>query len=125
MFQVDPNTLYAIEKLERSIEGIVGIDTFLKNLGLKANRMFRGAVWGWEILDGSYRGVDFDIEFGYIRRIERLSSRRATVTLKDGRAYELSGSNDVDRNNKGIFVQLEDGSTVAIDWASFRGVEFR
>jgi hypothetical protein len=79
----------------------------------------------WEILDGDDGGVTFDVEFGQIRSIRALGSRSAEVTLLDGRTFELEGSNDVNDDNKGIFVTMGDGDTVLIHWRDFRAVEFR
>jgi hypothetical protein len=70
-------------------------------------------------------GVTFDVEFGQIRSIRALGSRSAEVTLLDGRTFELEGSNDVNDDNKGIFVTMGDGDTVLIHWRDFRAVEFR
>lgn len=60
--------------------------------------------WTSDYLDGNSDNVEFDVEFGNIRRIERTDDGLARVTLLDGRSYELSGSNDVDGDNRGIFV---------------------
>lgn len=78
----------------------------------------------WELLDGKYRGIDFEIEFGQIASIERKSSRGSIITLTDGREFQLRESNDVDDDNKGIFVTLEDGDEVEVDWYDFEKVEF-
>jgi len=84
----------------------------------------------WQFLDGVWRDVVFDIEFGHIDRIERSSSRSAFVTLLDGREFELEDSNDVDEDNKGIFVEVsgesgeEDGSWIRIGWDEFQAIRF-
>ncbi len=78
----------------------------------------------WEHLDGEDGGLDFDIEFGLIRSIARLSSRAARVTVADGRSFDLSGSTDVNENNRGVVVTLADGSMVLIDWDDFDRVDF-
>jgi hypothetical protein len=78
----------------------------------------------WEILDGNYRDVNFDIEFGFIKTIEKKSYRSSFVTIWDGRSFRLRGSNDVDEDNKGIFVTLSDGDEVEIEWEDFDRVEF-
>lgn len=85
--------------------------------------------YSWELLDGSDRDVVFDIEFGHIERIERLSGRSAEVTLRDGRVFELEDSNDVDEDNKGIFVQVDDTGGpqegwLLVSWHDFREVRF-
>ena len=77
----------------------------------------------WEILDGNYEDTQFDIEFGAVKSIEKISSRGSTVTLKDGRSYKLRDSNDVNSENKGIFIQNARGETV-VHWDEFEKVDF-
>ncbi|MEZ4698749.1 MAG: hypothetical protein R2834_00345 [Rhodothermales bacterium] len=78
----------------------------------------------WEFLDGELSDMQFDIEFGKIRSIERLSSREAEVTLLDGRRFELRGSNDVDSDNDGIFIIDDAGDEVRLSWQDFERVVF-
>lgn len=78
----------------------------------------------WEILDGRDGDVDFDVEFGQVRSIRRAGSWGSEVTLLDGRILQLEGSNDVDEDNKGIFVTFDDGETVMIPWRDFREARF-
>jgi hypothetical protein len=78
----------------------------------------------WELLDGEYRDLEFDIELGLIRKIEKKSYRASLVTTLDGREFQLRGSNDVDEDNKGIFILLADGDEVEVDWDEFERVEF-
>ncbi len=80
--------------------------------------------FSWEHLDGRNGGLDFDIEFGLIRSIERLSGSAARVTVLDGRSFDLSGSTDVDADNRGVVVTLGDGTMVLVDWDKFERVEF-
>ena len=79
----------------------------------------------WEILDGDYRGAAFDIEFGLIKSIEKNSTRTALITVWDGRSFRLRGSNDVDDENKGIFITLANGEIEEIGWDEFEKVEFQ
>lgn len=78
----------------------------------------------WEVLDGDKRDVEFDIEFGYIKEIEKKSYRSSIVTVWDGRSFELRGSNDVDDDNKGVFIELENGDEIEVEWDDFDRVEF-
>jgi hypothetical protein len=85
----------------------------------------RGAVrWDddeaatWEMLNGSAGGADFEVEFGQIARIEKIG-RGALVTLKDGRQLELTGSNDVNDENNGIYVDTGNGVR-KVSWEDFR-----
>jgi hypothetical protein len=82
-------------------------------------------AYTWEILNGSADDVDFDIELGQVGSIRRDGSWGARVTLLDGRTFELEGSNDVDEDNKGIFVTPDDGDTVLVPWRDFREATFR
>ncbi len=80
------------------------------------------------------RGVIFTIELGQVSRIERGEAFGATVTLLDGRTFELDDSNDVDWDNKGILVAPEVASRDAgpdyshwrvVTWDEFKEVRFR
>jgi hypothetical protein len=78
----------------------------------------------WELLDGRSGGVEFDVEFGLIDRIRKLGEWACEVLLLDGRSFELDGSNDVDEDNKGVFVTLEDGDVILVRWWDFAEVTF-
>ncbi len=78
----------------------------------------------WEILDGDTRDVQFDIEFGLIKQIRKRSYRSSIVTVSDGREFRLRDSNDVDEDNKGIYIKLSDGDEVEVNWEDFERVEF-
>lgn len=92
---------------------------------------FSGAIrwdddeaFAWEFLDGEQDGVSFDIEFGFVHAVERLSANAARVTLRDGRAFDLRDSNDVNDDNDGIFVQTSGGDEVLIEWDDFERAVF-
>lgn len=76
--------------------------------------------WSWEMINGTWRGIEFDIEFGQVAEIRKVGRRSAEITLRDGRTFELEGSNDVNRSNKGILVEVEGGDAVVVDWDRFR-----
>ncbi|MFQ5607219.1 MAG: hypothetical protein ACE5GA_04680 [Candidatus Zixiibacteriota bacterium] len=78
----------------------------------------------WEILDGEDRGIQYDIFFSNISSIVR-ERRGATVNLIDGRSISLRNSNDIDDDNKGIYVRATDGTLEKIDWDYFAKVEFK
>ena len=80
--------------------------------------------YSWEILDGEYRDLQFDIELGLVKKIERTTSRSCEVTVSDGRTFRLRGSNDVDSGNKGIFIDTGKGKEILVDWEDFTKVEF-
>jgi hypothetical protein len=78
----------------------------------------------WEMLNGDYRDTEFDIEFGFIKQIEKNSRRTCDVTILDGRVFRLGGSNDVDDDNKGIIITQADGKDIYVDWEDFSRVVF-
>jgi hypothetical protein len=53
MTRIDPNTLYSLSELKEMLGDTVAVGTFLRRLGLKRGRIFRKAVWGFEILDAA------------------------------------------------------------------------
>jgi hypothetical protein len=78
----------------------------------------------WEFLNGEDDDLEYDVEFGQILSIERRSGRSAIVHLRDGKQLRLRGSNDVDDDNKGIFVETDDGDVVELYWDEFEKVAF-
>jgi hypothetical protein len=107
-------------------------------------------TYSWEMLDGVRDGVVFDVEFGMITHIERFAAvdietegveagigfrveagriDGVRVTLRDGRVLELDGSNDVNEENKGLFVRpaTEEGSGESgePEWIMVRWEDFR
>lgn len=80
----------------------------------------RDETRSWEMLSGTAGGAEFDIEFSMIERIDR-NTQGSTVVLRDGRSFDLDGSNDVGRGNRGIVVTA-DGQTRTVSWAEFEGL---
>lgn len=81
-------------------------------------------AYTWEMLDGQSRDVRFRIELGLIKSIARDSYRESRVTLRDGRTFDLRGSNDVDDSNKGLIITQSGKKDVYVDWEEFKSVEF-
>jgi hypothetical protein len=75
-------------------------------------------------LDGDTDDGDLSIEMGRIRSIESNGRRSSTVTLRDGRSFELSGSNDVNDENRGVMVEDERYGRVTVGWRAFESVTF-
>jgi hypothetical protein len=75
-------------------------------------------------LDGETRDGDLEIPMGNIRTIEPRGRRSSLVVLRDGRELELSGTNDVDSDNRGIFVEDERFGRVLVSWDAFERAEF-
>jgi hypothetical protein len=79
----------------------------------------------WEVMDTEFKGVEMDIELGNISSIRRKGCCSSIITLWDGHEFKVNGSNDVDDENKGIFVILDSGEEIEIDWDDFDYVEFK
>jgi hypothetical protein len=81
----------------------------------------------WELLDGELHGIEIDVEFGNISVIRRDGCCASLVTLADGTELRLSGTNDVDDGNKGIFIIQDDDeeNVVGIVWEQFDRLEIR
>jgi hypothetical protein len=74
-------------------------------------------TYTWEMLNGEQRDVQFNVEFGQIDSIVK-ARHGVDVTLRDGRTFQLSNSNDVDEGNRGITVRTGSGAH-EIDWEDF------
>ena len=53
MVQFNPECLYSLSELKEMLGDTVATGTFLRRLGLTKDRLFRKAVFGFEILDGA------------------------------------------------------------------------
>jgi hypothetical protein len=74
-------------------------------------------------LDGDDDDGDVSIRFKEIERIEK-SGNGCDVTLKSGKTYYLTNSNDVNSGNRGVFVAIPDVGVVKLKWSAFRRVVF-
>jgi len=75
-------------------------------------------------LDGDSDDGDVSVPMGRIAKIERRGRRSSVVILKDGREMRLRGSNDVNHENRGIYVEDERYGRVLIHWDEFNDVAF-
>jgi hypothetical protein len=73
--------------------------------------------YSWEMLNGDMGHVEFHVEFGQIARITK-TPQGALVELRDGRVFELDGSNDVDGGNRGITIRTKGGAH-EVEWDDF------
>ncbi|HBY61361.1 MAG TPA: hypothetical protein DEH78_16185 [Solibacterales bacterium] len=62
--------------------------------------------------------------FDTVRSIERHSSDSSRVTLIDGRAALLSGTNEAGEGNRGVYVDDARYGRVLVSWDAFRRVDF-
>ncbi len=74
-------------------------------------------------LDGESTDGEVAIEMGKIRTIERRGRSASRVVLTSGREMVLEGTNDVDSDNRGIFVEDERYGRVLVDWDVFERLE--
>lgn len=75
-----------------------------------------------DILDGKDRDGDKKIPFESIKRIEKMRSG-VEVTLHSDRKFYLTGSNDVNSENRGIVMLIPDVGQVKIPWREFNDLE--
>lgn len=72
--------------------------------------------WSWELLHGHSDGVKFAVEFGTVARIGRREDGDMTVSLLDGRVFELSDPADADRDHRGVFVFPDTTASTPSNW---------
>ena len=77
-----------------------------------------------DLIDGEADDINVKLEMGNIRSIERDGRSASDITLRDGRKLNVSGTNDVDDDNRGILVEDERFGRVEIPWMAFRKVTF-
>lgn len=70
-------------------------------------------------LDGENSDGDLTILMGAIRSIEKKDNRSVLIVEKDGSSYGMSGTNDVDSGNRGIWVLTEDQGWISVPWKRF------
>jgi hypothetical protein len=80
--------------------------------------------FGWECLNGEQNSINYDVELANIAMIERHSGRAARVTLRNGTTLRLRGSNDVDDDNKGVFIETTKDDTEEVNWDEFEKITF-
>lgn len=76
-----------------------------------------------DLLEGSTVSTKAAIPFGKITRIENLGNS-SKVVLHNGKSMVLSGTNDVNKGNRGIIISVEDIGKIEIPWNIFESVQF-
>ncbi len=76
-----------------------------------------------DLLDGETRDGEVSIEMGRIRSIARRGSSRSLVKTVDGKRWKLRGTNDVNRDNRGIMVEVPDLGRITVPWDEFESFE--
>jgi len=76
-----------------------------------------------DVLDGEQDGEEVTLSFGNIASIENAGDA-SKVTDIEGNTFLLTGTNDVDDDNRGIIVDTMDLGRVDIPWMHFKSVRF-
>lgn len=76
-----------------------------------------------DVLDGEQDGEDVSLPFERIASIHK-DGNASRVTTTDGESFLLTGTNDVDSDNRGIIVDTLDLGRVDIPWKQFASVRF-
>jgi hypothetical protein len=79
---------------------------------------------GLDQLEGRTDDGPLSLRFDTIRTIARRSEDSSLVTLLDGRAIALSGTRDVGRANRGIYVDDPRYGRVLVSWDAFERIDF-
>ena len=74
-------------------------------------------------LDGESEDGYLSIEFDKIASITRVGSR-CRVQLKSGREIYMEGSNDVNRENRGVIIMGKDIPSIDVPWSEFDKITF-
>lgn len=75
-------------------------------------------------LNGKVGENDLDLKMGLVQSIER-KDPGVVIIQKDGKTYEMYGTNDVNHENRGIMVENPAFGRVKIGWSRFRKVTFQ
>ena len=81
-------------------------------------------ILGHDVLDGRQGREDYEIPFSDISAIEWESPRSSRVFLRSGQELVLRGTNDVDRNNRGVEVSDAGFGRAIVQWEGFKAVRF-
>ena len=119
------------EKYLKSYDEFDGTDRLYGTVEDEDGKKYTGYItwdddekFGWEILNGKYHDLDMEIEFNNIQSIRKRAFWGAEVTLKNGKKFRLEDSNDVNEDNKGIFIEDEEGNEIEVEWDDFEEVRF-
>lgn len=78
---------------------------------------------GTDKLDGSTSDGKVSIPFDQIRQITKYE-RGSKVVLKSGRELYVTGSNDVNAENRGVIISMEGVGKISVPWKAFQKVVF-
>jgi len=110
--------------LDRRLHGTVVTKEGVELTGFVA--WDRDEAFASDVLDGDAvdDGATYEIAFAEIAAIEWVSARSARVVLRDGSEVVLRGTNDVDRDNRGIEIADPAFGRAVVSWEAFDAVTF-
>ncbi len=81
---------------------------------------------GWEMFNGDYHDMEYDIPFANIKTIEPLGHDDVRVVLFNGEEFELEDSQDASDSNDGILILDERGRDPEyVVWEDVELIEFK
>jgi len=122
-----------IKKITFSLPADNNGPTFGKPIYGKVNTHRKGSFTGFvqwdkdervenDLLDGKSNDGEVSIAFGKIDKIVK-KDEGSSVSLNSGRQFYLTGSNDVNKSNRGIVVYGEGVGEIIVPWKSFVSLE--
>jgi hypothetical protein len=78
----------------------------------------------WEILNGSYRDITFDIPLINVKAIEPRRHDESLVILRSGEEILLEDGQDVSDKNDGVLIFTNGDDPVYLDWRDVERIEF-
>lgn len=85
----------------------------------------REACLDADVLEGFADGSEVSLRFATIGSIARRSGDSSRVTLLDGREMALSGTRQVGRENRGVYVDDPRYGRVLVSWDAFQRLDLR
>ncbi len=76
-----------------------------------------------DVIDGDLDKEDVSIGLRDISAIEKTPGG-SKLMLATGESFVLTGTNDVNDDNRGIYVEVASGARVDVPWSAFRRIEF-
>ncbi len=79
-----------------------------------------------DVIDGFDRktGDEMEIPLGRVQSVEKLDRDTSRWVLRDGKTVDLYGTNDVNHENRGIWVETPEWGRVAVSWRAFERLDF-
>ncbi len=84
-------------------------------------------AWRWDIFNGTdTAGLQYNIPFHHLARIEPEKGQICRVVLHNGLALELGETQDTGDSNAGVLVFASEGAAaIHVGWRQIRSISFR